>query len=222
MIAYIMKSRIIGISNLNPQSVLLSHYHLKVLAPLNILLSHLVISCQTSCNYVPLVLLQILKASSSTPMSRVQSIYCAKCRLVVKPILFLSDSAWQNKLRVCLYVCLGDHETAEPRDVYVCLCDHETAEVLDDVAELPDTQVLQQTDVNENYRDRQKGMQILLSRTQAEQLSKIRKKFLATTYELLADLCIVNAALIWGPSRLDFYSNLTTNLLSRKKFSEGE
>ena len=33
------------------------------------------------------------------------------------------------------------------------------------------------------YRDRLKGMQILLSRTQAEQVSKSRNKLLATTYK---------------------------------------
>lgn len=66
-----------GFSDLNPHSELLSHYHLKVLAPLNILLGSLVISCQMSCNYVPLLLLlQILKASSM-PVSLVQSIYSA-------------------------------------------------------------------------------------------------------------------------------------------------
>ena len=34
---------------------------------------------------------------------------------------------------------------------YVCLCVHDTAEPLDGVHELPDTQTVQQTDVNETY-----------------------------------------------------------------------
>ena len=39
-----------------------------------------------------------------------------------------------------LHVCL-----------YICLCVHGTAEPLNDVPELPDTQMLQQTDVNETH-----------------------------------------------------------------------
>ena len=35
----------------------------------------------------------------------------------------------------------------------------------------------------ETYRGADKGLYVLLSRTQAEQLSKSRKKFLATTYK---------------------------------------
>ena len=42
-------------------------------------------------------------------------------------------------------------------------------------------------EVEENYREGYKGLHVLLSRTQAEQLSRSKKKFLATS--LLADLC---------------------------------
>ena len=38
-----------------------------------------------------------------------------------------------------------------PTRLYVCLCVHGTAEPVDGVAELPDTQTSQQTDMNETY-----------------------------------------------------------------------
>ena len=55
------------------------------------------------------------------------------CVLFVQNILLL---ALMSLLHVCLYVCLCVHDTAEP---------------LDGVAEFPDAQMSQQTDVNETY-----------------------------------------------------------------------
>ena len=61
------------------------------------------------------------------------------------------------------------------------------------------------------YRDRLKGMQILLSRTQAEQLSKSRNKILATTYKpfsrSLYKIIATSSHLIYARFGADFNSD---------------